>query len=183
MRTKTTLRGVHKWALRSVLLLAGAAFLLIGIGPHVGLYQTTTVLSSSMRPAFAAGDLLVLRPEPVTAVHVGQVLTYAIPIGDHHVESHRVVQVLERRPNTIVRTKGDANSAPDPWSAVLRGKRAWVTVGVVPYAGRVVLWLREPAPHLFSVLLAPLLFALLGLARIWRRRGGERPDGDARLAG
>ncbi len=178
-RTTPRLRSATRWALRSLLLVAGAAFLLIGIGPHVGLYQTATVLSASMRPTFAPGDLLVLRPEPTSAVRVGQVLTYAIPIGDHHVESHRVVQVLQRRPETIVRTKGDANAARDPWTAVLGGKRAWVVVGVVPYAGRVVLWLRDPVPHLLSVLLAPLLFAVLGLARIWRRQ----PERHARVAG
>jgi signal peptidase len=160
------------------MVLAGAAFLLIGIGPHLGWYQTATVLSGSMRPAFAPGDLLVLRPEPISAIRVGQVITYAIPIADHHVESHRVVWVSHRGRYTVVRTKGDANTARDPWTAVLHGGRAWREVGIVPYAGRAVLWLREPYPHLFSVLLAPVLFVLLGLLRIWSKAAGS-PRGPA----
>jgi signal peptidase len=101
------------------------------------------------------------------------VITYAIPISDHHIESHRVVWVSHRGRYTVVRTKGDANAARDPWTAVLHGDRAWRQVGVVPYAGRLVLWLREPYPHLFSVLLAPALFVLLGLMRIWSKAAGS----------
>ena len=158
-------------------MLAGAAFLLIGIGPHLGWYQTATVLSGSMRPTFAPGDLLVLRPEPISSVRVGQVITYAIPISDHHVESHRVVSVAHRGRYTVVQTKGDANATRDPWTAVLHGDRAWREAGVVPYAGRLVIWLREPYPHLFSMLLAPVLFVLLGLVRIWSKAAGSgAPD-------
>jgi signal peptidase I len=172
--TKKLLRSALRWALRSMVVATAGVFLLIAIGPRLGLYQTVTVLSGSMRPAFTAGDLLVLRPERLTSVRTGQVLTYSIPIGDHHVESHRIVQVVSRRPYTIIRTKGDANAARDPWTAVLRGRQAWHVVGVVPYAGRPILWLREPIPHLVSVLLAPALFLVFGLLRVWTRRV---PDG------
>src|ERR1700742_1752116 len=103
-----------------------------GVAPHFGLYETTTVLSGSMRPTFGPGDLLVLRPEPVSQVRVGQVITYAIPVGDHHIESHRVVWVRHRDGYTTVRTRGDANGADDPWSAVLRGQTAWREAAVVP---------------------------------------------------
>jgi signal peptidase len=167
--SKSIPRSASRWALRGITVLAGAAFLLIGIGPHLGWYQTATVLSGSMRPTFAPGDLLVLRPEPISSVRVGQVITYAIPISDHHVESHRVVSVTHRGRYTLVQTKGDANAAKDPWTAVLHGDRAWREAGVVPYAGRLVIWLREPYPHLFSMLLAPILFVLFGLVRIWSK--------------
>lgn len=170
MSGTSILRSAPKWALRGVVTAAGAVFLAIGIAPHFGLYETTTVLSGSMRPTFGPGDLLVLRPEPVSHVRVGQVITYAIPVGDHHVESHRVVWLRRGYGTTSVRTKGDANSAPDPWTAVLRGTTAWREVGVVPYAGRAILWLREPYPHLASVLMAPLMLVLVGLSRIWSRR-------------
>ncbi len=164
------LRSAPKWALRGVVAAAGVAFLAIGIAPHFGLYETTTVLSGSMRPTFGPGDLLVLRPEPLASVRVGQVITYAIPVGDHHIESHRVISVRHRGGWTTVQTRGDANTAADPWTAVLRGRTAWREIGVVPYVGRAILWLREPYPHLATVLLAPFMLILVGLLRIWSRR-------------
>jgi hypothetical protein len=56
---------------------------------------------------------------------------------------------------------------------VLRGRTAWHSIAVVPYVGRAILWLREPYPHLASVLLAPFMLVLVGLTRIWSR-GRER---------
>jgi signal peptidase len=121
-----------------------------------------------MRPAFAPGDLLVLRPEPLAAVHVGQIVTYAIPVDDRHVESHRVVSVSHRDGQTIVRTKGDANSAADPWSAALTGTRAWYVAGDLKGDGAPLLALRSGSVRLALMYGAPALLVLFGLARIWR---------------
>src|SRR2546422_7239587 len=75
--------------------LGAALVVLVGLGlaPRLGFYRTVTVLSGSMTPTFARGDLIVVTPEPLRAVHVGQVITYEIPIGDRHIETHRVVRV------------------------------------------------------------------------------------------
>jgi hypothetical protein len=40
---------------------------------------------------------------------------------------------------------------------------------VLPKLGWVVFWFRSPLVHALTVLLAPLLLALLGVAQIWRR--------------
>jgi hypothetical protein len=42
--------------------------------------------------------------------------------------------------------------------------------------GRVIVALRDPVVHKITVLLLPLLLALHGLARIWRRRPDEARD-------
>src|SRR4029077_4898604 len=78
-----------------------------------------TVLSGSMQPTFSPGDVIIVTPEPVTAVRPGQVISYQIPIDDHHVESHRVVRVVERGPHPVIITKGDNNAEADPWRAQL----------------------------------------------------------------
>src|SRR5438128_1428470 len=74
----------------------GAAAALVGVGlaPRLGFYRPLTVLSGSMRPAFVPGDVVIVTPEPIRDVRPGQVITYAIPVGDHHVETHRVVRVV-----------------------------------------------------------------------------------------
>jgi signal peptidase len=142
--------------------------LVLGILPHLGLYRPVTVLSGSMRPTFGAGDIIFVTPEPLRDVRVGQVITYRIPIADHHVESHRVVRMLKRGDDPILITKGDANRSADPWTAELHGNVVWVERFHLPMLGRLVLWLRSPLFHKLTVFVLPLLLAAYGLLRIWR---------------
>jgi signal peptidase len=180
------LRSIPELGLRLLLGIALLLLVTIGLLPHTGWYHVETVLSGSMRPTFGPGDLVVVTPEPVRNVHVGQVLSYHIPTGDKHVQTHRVVRVLRAGAHPIVRTKGDANEAADPWTAKLDGSTAWQVRFSVPKLGWLIVWLRGPTLRLLTVFVAPLLFALLGLWRIWGGGGGgERrkdvPGGSARL--
>jgi len=153
------------------------AFAALALIPHTGLYRPETVLSGSMRPDFGPGDMVIVTPEPARNVRVGQVISYHIPVGDHHVQTHRVVQILRGGQHPVVRTKGDANNARDPWTARLDGSTAWRVRLVVPKFGWVIVWLRDPYLRFLSVLLAPALFALVGLWRIWSEPDpGEREE-------
>ena len=145
-------------------------------GPALGLYRVETVLSGSMRPAFAPGDLLVVTPEPTARVRVGQVISYAIPVGDRHVESHRVVRILHGGPHPVILTKGDANAAPDPWRARLTDSTAWRVRFVLPSVGRVLIWLRQPLLRDLLVLGLPALLAAQWLIQIWRPPRPERSE-------
>ena len=151
------------------LALACAALVGLGLLPRTGWYRPVTVLSGSMRPTFAPGDMVVVTPEPLGDVRVGQIISYRIPVGDHHVQSHRVVRVIHDGGRVLVRTKGDANDSVDPWTAELHGTTAWRVRAVVPKLGRLIFWFRLPLVHLLTVILVPLLLALLGVAEIWRQ--------------
>jgi signal peptidase len=168
-------RSLADLALRVVLGFAFTAFLLLALLPHTGLYRTETVLSNSMKPRFGAGDLLVVTPEPVRDVRVGQVVSIHVPNGDHHVQTHRIVQVVRGGEHPVVRTKGDANDARDQFTARLDGKTAWRVRLVVPKLGWAIVWLRNPLLRLLTVFLAPAAFVFLALRRIWTDPG----DGDA----
>jgi len=157
--------GIATWA---VLALAVAALAAVALGPRLGLFQVETVLSGSMEPRFQPGDLLVVVPEPLSEVRPGQVLSFHAPTPDHRVETHRVVRVINPGPHPVIITKGDANSAPDPWRARLHGTTAWRMVAVVPAAGSLIRTLRDPWVHLVAVLLVPLLLAAAALRSIWR---------------
>ena len=166
--------GIATWLFLGLAVLVLAT---VTLGPRLGLFQVETVLSGSMEPLFEPGDLLVVAPEPLKDVRAGQVLSFHAPTPDHQVETHRVVRVIHPGAHPIIVTKGDANSAPDPWRARLHGTTAWRMVGVVPDAGSVIRTLREPWVHVIAVLLVPLLLAAAALRSIWRpRRRPTRPD-------
>jgi signal peptidase len=164
---------------RTGLLAACVALVGLGLLPRTGWYRPVTVLSGSMRPTFSPGDMVVVTPEPVRDVRVGQVISYRIPVGDHHVQSHRVVKVVRGGAHPVVRTKGDANNAVDPWTAKLDGTTAWRVRAVLPKVGYAVFWFRSPLVHSLTVLLAPLLLALLVIVEIWRRPAREEAIEDA----
>ena len=151
-----------------VLALAVAVLATVTLGPRLGLFQVETVLSGSMEPLFRPGDLLVVRPEPLTDVRPGQILSFHAPTPDHRVETHRVIRVIHPGAHPVIITKGDANTAPDPWRAQLHGTTAWRMVGVVPHAGSAIRTLRQPWVHVIAVLLVPLLLAAAALRSIWR---------------
>jgi signal peptidase I len=165
---RRTLRAAVAVAMWILLGLAVAGLAAVTLGPRLGLFQVETVLSGSMEPVFEPGDLLVIVPEPLTDVRAGQVVSFDAPTPGHRVETHRVVRVINPGPHPVIVTKGDANSAPDPWRARLQGTTAWRMVAVVPHAGAAIRTLREPWVHVVAVLLVPLLLAAAALHSIWR---------------
>lgn len=165
---------VAQWAARVLVVLAVAALAFFGLGPRTGLYRTETVLSGSMVPRFSPGDVVVVTPEPPTSLRVGQVITYNIPVGDHEPVSHRVIAILHGGANPVIRTKGDANNAADPWTARLTGPTVWRQRWVIPYAGWVIEWLRQPQATYALALGLPLVLCLLWLREIWTQDDRDR---------
>ncbi|WP_164478021.1 signal peptidase I [Nocardioides pantholopis] len=159
------------WTFTALLLTALVAFLGLAVGPHLFGYRTVTMLTGSMAPEINPGDVIVTKPKPADQVEVGDVLTFRAPVEGKPVETHRVVKVgRTAQGELVIRTKGDANAAPDPWRARIEGETVWETVRVIPSAGKVLRVLRAPALQqgLFWSALASLV--LIGLARIWKRR-------------
>lgn len=145
----------------------------LGLGPRTSRYQVLTVLSGSMTPRLPIGAVVIATPERPSQLRVGQILVYQIPVDDHHVVSHRVVQILRGGDRPIVRTKGDANNAPDPWTAEITSPVAWRVRAVLPALGSLLIWLRQPLLRRTLVLGFPFLAALLWIADIWR---GSPPE-------
>src|SRR3954465_3745595 len=123
---------VFRWAVRLLIAVAASAFGLLALGPHVLDYRTMTMLTGSMSPVIDPGDVTIVTPLPVDDVAVGMVIAYHIPVDDHHVVSHRVIDVEHGADGSVtVRTKGDANAAADPWQARLRGDTTYQVRAVV----------------------------------------------------
>ncbi len=159
-------------------LLLGLMLLLVAalaVGPRTGHYRTLAILSGSMEPTFAPGDLVVSTPMRAREVRRGDVITFHAPVEGAPLVTHRVVRVVEHGPHPVVRTRGDANPTADPWSARIDDDVVWRQRAVVPRAGRVIHELRRPAVH--RVLLYGSLAALVvvGLRVIWSepKRAGD----------
>lgn len=159
----------------SVLLLVGLA-----LGPRTGIYRTVTVLTSSMRPSMPEGSVILQTPVDPGKVRVGDVITYRIPVEDHRVVTHRVVQLLERGRHPVVRTKGDAVGSVDPWVARLTGEKVWRVRASVPKLGYALEALRRPEARRVTLVVVPLLLALVWLRDIWRPR--SEGDGEPAVA-
>ncbi len=166
-RASTALRAGWVWGQRALLAAAVVLFLGIGLLPRLGLYRPVTVLSSSMKPTFSPGDMIVDVPEPVSAVRVGQVISYRVPVGERWVESHRIVRILHGGAHPVVQTKGDANNGVDPWTAKLEGRTAWREVAVIPKLGYLINALRGHTLRVAALLVAPMMLALLLIGEIW----------------
>ena len=156
------------WLVRGVMGLA-----VLGLGPHTGRYQVVTILSGSMGATAPAGAVAFSTPLPTGAVRVGDVITYAVPVEDRRVVTHRVVEVVEPGDSPVVRTKGDANEAVDPWTASLQGDTAYEVRAVIPELGHLIQVLRAPVLTQALVYGAPALLAGWLLLTIWRPAQSE----------
>jgi len=98
----------------------------------------SSVLTGSMRPAFAPGDAVVTRPIPVTSVRPGVVIL-ATPQGGTTPFAHRVIAVKRAPGRILIQTQGDANPGPDNWQDVYAPTtRVSEVVGTVPKLGFVL---------------------------------------------
>lgn len=154
----------------SVLTLAAMLlFLLVGLGPRTGAYQTRTVLSSSMAGTLDAGDVVIARPKPSDELRVGDVITYVAPVEDRRLVTHRVVEIVQPGPRPVVRTKGDAVTAADPWVAQLQEGTVWVMAGRLPKLGYLIHYLQRPTGRALTALAAPIALAAILLRQLWRK--------------
>ena len=164
-----TMGRVAPWLVRGVMGLAVLAFLFLAVGPHLLGYRTMTMLTSSMSPEIDPGDVTVVTPIAISEVTEGMVITYHKPIEDHSLVTHRVVSVVNGPDGTVqVQTKGDANTAVDPWIATLQGDTAYEVRAVVPELGHVIQALRAPVVSQLLLYGAPALLVGWVLLTIWR---------------
>lgn len=159
-----------RWAVDGFLALTVAACLLLAVGPMLLGYRTLTMLSGSMRPLIPVGSLVVISPEPASRLAPGQIVTISAPIAGHPVVTHRVVAVVHLADGHVaVRTRGDRNTAPDPWLARLPGDTVWRYRAAVPYVGRLLHVLAGRFARVTAGVLVPVVLATWVLSGLWLR--------------
>ncbi|HMH57675.1 MAG TPA: signal peptidase I, partial [Galbitalea sp.] len=102
---------VIAWAIAALLF---ALILILVVVPRATGSTPYTILTGSMVPQMPPGTIVVNRPEPFSAIRVGDVLTYQIASGEPAVVTHRVIAInVESDGSQTLTMKGDANPSPD----------------------------------------------------------------------
>ena len=154
---------------------------ILGVLGYAGLmvagYRPVAVYSGSMVPTIGVGSLAVERPVPASSVRVGDVITFTDPYVTSRLVTHRVIQILRKQDGTFAyRTKGDANSAPDPWLIRLPGSVGRYRFDV-PYVGYALVYAGTREVRIAFILLTAGLALFLLIRRIWR--APARPEAEA----
>ena len=174
--------GLRSWSNGAASLLLVVAALILAapaLAGTTGRWRLVPILSGSMAPSFATGSLVVATPVSLDRLRVGDVVLYRIPLRDHHLIAHRIVRLVRGGRSPVVETKGDANTARDPWRARLHGARAWVVRSHIPYVGYASVYARWLGPLLLTLALVSVA-VVCALRLIWRhpsdrpRRSGAR---------
>lgn len=115
--------------------------------PSVFGYSQMTVLSGSMEPEFAPGDMLLIKEQD--NYQTGDIVTFS-EAGT--LITHRIVEILEDG----FQTKGDANNVEDAWTLAPEQIHGSLQL-VIPGVGNFLLFLKSPLGILCMVVVGFLL--------------------------
>ncbi|WP_200532060.1 signal peptidase I [Halorubrum sp. LN27] len=158
-----------------VLLIALVAPFAVFAAPElVGADESFVVLTPSMTPAIAPGDVVIVAERDPASIAEGDVITFARGTSDVPV-THRVIGVVDEGDSLAFETQGDANEGPDPGLVPAANLVGAVTL-TIPYIGYVVQFAGTRAGFAALVLLP---FGLLAVTEVWSivrgRDGSESP--------
>ncbi len=165
MTSRVISAGTH--ALLTLVCALGVAILFWALASQPLGYRILIDHSDSMRPAIAAGDVLVTRLEAPHEVGPGDIVTFRDPYGKGRLLTHRIVS---RRPAPVgwaFVTRGDANTGVERWTIAKDGQVGRLT-GRLPKAGRGLVWLRDGNKRTIVLLVSALALIALLTRLVWR---------------
>ena len=145
----------------------------MAVAVQVGGFQVTRVLSPSMEPTFAPGDLVLIRPTDAADLSIGDIPMLPDPEVPQIQYVHRVVNVDASRPGEVwVVTKGDNNPSEDNPVTVIT-EQVPVVVASIPMSR---LPLDKVSWTWSLALLGVMAVAFLILLFAPERRAPQEPD-------
>lgn len=159
-------------------------FVIYAVPQVVGASQSYVVLSGSMTPTFAPGDVVVVNDVPPARIQEGDVITFG-GSATQPPTTHRVIAIERSNGHRIFRTKGDNNEDPDPSpvpASEVRGRvmelPAWLpgvfpSIFVIPYIGHVILFAQTTVGLVVLILGPFVLLAGSELLTFVRGFGGD----------
>lgn len=177
------LAATHAWTRFVVVITArGLVAMLLGfvcwaVGPTLLGWHATTVVSDSMRPAIATGDVVTARPTNADELRPGQVLLVPDPDHEGRLRLHRYASTDDE--GQII-TRGDANNRDDS-SHVAPDDVLGVGTLRVPFVGQPVVWTQQGR-------WAPVLVTAVGILgavalSLWSAAPGAAATADVRGRG
>ena len=139
---------VAKLAVAGLALVLSAAVAFSVVTLHLGV---RAVLTSSMRPDYGPGALLLTERIPTDTIRPGMIVLF-VPPGETSEYAHRIVTVSGPKDAPVVTTKGDANKTVDPWHAKLVSPTVSEVIGSVPGVGRLLISVRGTGQILLAVM-------------------------------
>lgn len=150
--------------------------------PAIGGVFPMIVLTDSMYPEIAAGDLIICNTVEAEDVQVEDVISFYDPMGNGTaVVTHRVLEIVEEDGQLSFRTKGDNNNAEDqvlvPAKSVIGIYRSRI-----PGAGHIAMFM-QTTPGLILCVVCPILL-IVGFDMLRRRKHDKekKQDTDQLLA-
>ncbi|MCG2686258.1 signal peptidase I, partial [Candidatus Parcubacteria bacterium] len=135
-------------------------------------FQSLVVMSGSMEPEIHTGSVVIVRSAETLAV--GDVITFARPDDPKNFITHRIESIED----DIIKTKGDANNAPDNWEVRQEDVQGKVAASV-PHLGYAVHFAKTQRGFVLLILLPALLIIL---DEIWAIKKEMEKKYEAKLA-
>ena len=150
--------------------------------PSIGGVFPMIVLTDSMYPEIASGDLIICNTLEPEEVREGDVISFFDPMGSGtSVVTHRVLEIVEEDGELSYRTKGDNNNAEDQ---VLVPEKNLVGIyrSRIPGLGNVAMFM-QTTPGLILCVVCPVLL-MVGYDMLRRKKyeKAKQQDTDALLA-
>lgn len=153
-----------------VVFIVFAAFVLLnkfsGGEPSIFGYQLKTVLSGSMEPAIKTGSIIAVKPGgDMTRFKEGDIITFMDE--ERRLVTHRIIEVVQSGDQTMYRTKGDNNNAPDQNLVMSGNVVAEYTGFTIPYLGYISEFIQSKNGILVTVILPGVLLLIYAIYTIW----------------
>jgi signal peptidase len=171
-----TPRRVGRLASGAALVVA-TLFALAVLAPALIGWERYAIVSGSMTGTYDRGSLVLAEVVPAAELKVGDVITYTPPPGSGPtgLVTHRIAWIgSDQFGRRVLRTKGDANQAVDPWTFTLDGETQARVSFHVPYVGYALAALSIRKVRMLVVGLPALLIAVAILAGLRRDARRER---------
>lgn len=150
--------------------------------PSLGGVFPMIVLTDSMYPEIAAGDLIICNTLEPEEVRVDDVISFFDPMGSGtSVVTHRVLEIVEENGQLSYRTKGDNNNAEDQ-VLVPQDKLVGIYRSRIPGLGHVAMFM-QTTPGLILCVVCPVLL-MVGFDMLRRKKyeKAKQQDTDVLLA-
>ncbi|MCI2975772.1 MAG: signal peptidase I [Ferrimicrobium sp.] len=157
---------------RAVALLVCLLVVALGFSVLSGRWELLPVLSGSMSPGMPTGSIAFAQREPISDLKLHDVAVFHPPNSTRVIYLHRVISLKRVHGEVVVRTKGDANPVPDPWTLHITSSTVYIVRYSVSHAGYVVLWVHSKTGREVILTVAGLLAFALVVSAL--RDGGRK---------